>query len=100
MEKTMQANQVRRNFGEVLDGILANNNKVVVERFGRPIAVIVPVSVYDQWKRSREEAFKRLREMAERVNMDPKEAEELVEEAIQAVRAENRLIGTNKDANE
>ena len=87
----MKANEARRKLGEVLDGVMANNDKVIIERYGRPIAVIVPVEVYRQWERARKEAFDNIRKVSERVNMDPDEADKLVAEAVRWVRGNKNV---------
>ena len=56
----MSAFEARRSFGQALERVL-RGERVVVEKHGRPVAVIVPVEVYDQWVRSRGEFFSRLR---------------------------------------
>jgi prevent-host-death family protein len=87
MEKTVSAFEARRNFGKILQQVSGKGDNIVVEWHGEPIAVVVPVSVYNQWQRSRQEAFERLRRMAERVNMSEEEADELIEEAKAAIRS-------------
>lgn len=97
MEKTMPAFEVRRNMGKLLQDVATNGDKVIVERHGEPVAVIVPVELYKQWQRNREEFFNWLREVSERINANEDEAEQLIEEAKQAVRAEKRQLA-NKSA--
>jgi len=87
MEKTMSAFEARRNFGKVLQQVRSNGDNVVVEWHGEPAAVVVPVSVYKQWQRRRQAFFDKMREISERVNMSEEEANELIEEAIRAVRS-------------
>jgi prevent-host-death family protein len=89
MEKTVSAFEARRNFGQILQEVQVNGNKVIVERHGEPVAVVVPVNVYKQWQGSRKAFFDMLREVSERVNMQEDEANELIEEAIRAVRSGN-----------
>lgn len=90
MEKTVSAYEARRNFGKYLQEVSGKGDKIVVERHGEPVAVVVPMDVYKQWQRNRQEFFDRLREMAERANMDPDEADELAEEAVQWARSQNK----------
>ncbi|MCA1810140.1 MAG: type II toxin-antitoxin system Phd/YefM family antitoxin [Lentisphaerae bacterium] len=40
--KTMTAMQVRRHFGEVMDNVRLRSESVILERAGKPIAMIVP----------------------------------------------------------
>jgi prevent-host-death family protein len=59
-ESRWSAFEVRRSFGQALERVLGGE-RIVVERHGRTVAVLVPVEVYEQWQRSREEFFDRLR---------------------------------------
>lgn len=92
-EMTVSAVEARRKFGKVLDSVVAEGDSVIVERHGEPVAVVVPVAAYQQWQQ-REEArkrfFDRMRESAERADLDPEEAEALVAEVVADVRAARR----------
>jgi prevent-host-death family protein len=66
----MRALDVRARFGEVLDDA-AGGERIVVERAGRPIAAIVPVSDLDAFdperiRQRQDEAFERLLKLAKR----------------------------------
>lgn len=88
MEKTINAFDARRNFGKILQDVLTNNDKVIVERHGEPVAAVVSIQVYKQWLHSREEAFETLRRLSEQGDpMSEEEANELIEEAKKAVRS-------------
>jgi prevent-host-death family protein len=90
MERTIGAFEARRSFGKILQDVAAKGEKVVVERHGQPIAAVVPIHVYEQWKRRREAFFDQMDEAAKRANLSPEEADELVQEAIQEVRVSQR----------
>ena len=51
---------MRRGFGQMLQDILTRGDKFVVERHGTPVAVVVPIEVYEQWKQNRERFFETL----------------------------------------
>ncbi len=87
MEKTVAAFDARRQFGKILQEILSRGDRFVVERHGEPVAAVVPIEVYEQWKRSRTAFFDRIRAASERANLSPEEAEALAEEAVRAVRS-------------
>ena len=87
MEKTVAAFDARRQFGKMLQEVSARGDRFVVERHGEPVAALVPIAVYEQWKRGREEFFDRLQAIAERANVPSDEAEALAREAVQDVRA-------------
>lgn len=42
--KTMSAMEVRRHFGAVLDEVRIKSETILLERAGRPIAMITPIS--------------------------------------------------------
>jgi prevent-host-death family protein len=87
MEKTIGACEVRRSLGRILQEVSVNGDRVVVERNGQPVAAVVPIDVYNQWKRSRAEFFERMRQAAECANLTSDEADRVAAEAIAAVRA-------------
>lgn len=51
-------------------------------------AAVVPVQVYESWKRQRDEFFELVRKAQQQANLEPEEAERLAAEAVAAVRAE------------
>jgi len=86
MEKSIGAFEIRRKFGKVLQEVIATGDRFVIERHGEPVAAVVPINVYNQWKRARSEFFEKLRIISERANLSPEETEALVSEAVRAVR--------------
>ena len=94
MEKVIAAFEVRRQFGKVLNDVIAKGNSYIVERHGEAVAAVVPIKLYEQWKRSRDAFFDRMAEMAATAQMSEDEAMALALEAQQAVRAERRRAGS------
>jgi len=87
MERTIAAFDARRQFGRVLHEVIANGDQYVVERHGAPIAAVIPIDLYEQWKRSREAFFDRIEATARRADVPEDEAMQLALEEIAAVRA-------------
>ena len=59
----------------------------IISRHGKPAAAVVPVKVYESWKRQREELFETIRKIQEaNKDADPEEVMRDVLEAQQAVR--------------
>jgi prevent-host-death family protein len=87
MEKTVGAFEARRQFGKLLQDVAARGDRVVVERHGAAIAAVVPIELYEQWKRARAEFFDRVRTAAASADLTAQEADELADEAVQAIRA-------------
>lgn len=46
--RAVTATQARTHFGELLEQVVQNDEAIVVERSGRPVAVILPFARYDQ----------------------------------------------------
>ncbi|HEX8682633.1 MAG TPA: type II toxin-antitoxin system Phd/YefM family antitoxin [Ardenticatenaceae bacterium] len=87
MERTIEALDAGRQFGKVLQEVVATGDQYVVEQHGEPVAAVVPIEVFEQWKRSRSNFFDRVRAISERSGLSPEEADRLAEEAVRAVRA-------------
>jgi prevent-host-death family protein len=85
MEKMIGAFEARRQFGRILNEVSGQGDRFVVERHGEPVAAVVPIKVYRQWKLQRAAFFDHMRATAERANLSPEEAAALVDEAIRAV---------------
>jgi prevent-host-death family protein len=88
MEKMIGAFEARRQLGKILKAVAGKGDSYVVEYHGEPVAAVVPIELYEQWKRRREAFFENMRQAAERANLSEEEAEKLVTEAVQAVRAQ------------
>ncbi|MBI2908971.1 MAG: type II toxin-antitoxin system Phd/YefM family antitoxin [Chloroflexi bacterium] len=89
MEKKIGAYEVRRQLGRVLREVAGEGNQYVVERNGEPVAAVVPIEIYAQWKKARQELSDIMREAAARSDVaSEEEAEAIVAEAIRAVREE------------
>jgi prevent-host-death family protein len=86
LDKKVPAFAARRQFGQLLHEVEVKGDRYVVERHGEPVAALVPIEVYKQWKRAREAFFTKIREAAERANLPEEEASALADEAIREVR--------------
>ena len=92
MEKTISALDARRKLGQLLEEVFYQGNQFIVERAGKPMAVIVPISQYRQWKEHRERFFAMIGEVrAKNEDIPPEVIEAEVEDAIQTIRKEKLL---------
>lgn len=82
IEENMDVGDAQRNLEKIVQRVAENNDKVVLEVEGQARAVVVPIEIYEQWKRSRHDFFETMRLAAERANLSPEEAEELAAEAV------------------
>lgn len=86
MDKIIAAFDARRNFGKILQGVVANGDRFIVERHGEKVAAVVPMKVYEQWKKGREEFFSTIEAVSKKINLSEEQADKLSREALQAVR--------------
>ena len=83
MEKIINALKVRQNLGTLLNEVLLKNDQFIIERNGKPMAAVIPVWQFKQWKEKREEFFRmidRVRRRNRKVNQRTIESE--ITEAI------------------
>ena len=86
MERSVSAYDARRQFGSLLNDVDARSERVIVTRHGEPIAALVPIAVYEQWKRRRERFFQMIDDIQKHASMTQEEADELIAEALEATR--------------
>ena len=68
MTKTVPAVKARQQLGTLLNEVTLEGTNVVIERDGKPVAVMVPVAEFESWQRKREAARARFLNRAERVS--------------------------------
>jgi len=87
MLKKLSAVQARKNFGQILEEVYYRGDEVILKRSGRSMAVMVPITVYEQFKRQRERDFGIFDEIQQRNrDVDPRQLEADVAQAIHEVR--------------
>jgi len=87
VEKTINAVAARRNFGQMLEEAYHRGNRFIVERAGRPMAVVVPIEQYEQWQFRREQFFALIDQVQQRTRQVPvAELEEVITEAVVAAK--------------
>jgi prevent-host-death family protein len=93
-EKTIAAFEARRQFGKMIREV-EKGDSYIVERHGEPVVAVVPLRVYERWKRERDGFLDILHKAQQNsIKNDPEMTEEkameLALEAVAAVRAEMR----------
>lgn len=90
MEKLVNSSFLRKRLSDILDEVQFNREKYIIERKGKPAVALVPLSVYENWKRDRERLFELIAKAQNNSGeQDPDEIMALVLEAQEATRAEN-----------
>lgn len=87
--RRMSAREARANFSDLLGLVYYTKEAVIVEKKGRPFAVVISPEQYERLRREEEEDWAILDQLAERnADKDPKEVEKDVTAAVEAVRQE------------
>ena len=82
MRKTVTAVRARGKLGEMLEEVYYRGDHYIIERAGKPMAAVVPVEQYEQWRREREAFFDLVGEIRSRtVDATPEQIEQDVAKA-------------------
>ena len=63
MRKTINAMRARGKLGQILEEVYYRGDHYVIERAGKPMAAVVPVEQYEQWRKEREAFFEAVEEI-------------------------------------
>jgi prevent-host-death family protein len=89
VKRKVSAVEARKRLGEILEGVYYRGDEVVIERAGRPMAVVIPAERYETMERSRERLFELIEENWERNKDIPyEEVQREVERAIREGRGQ------------
>lgn len=96
MKRSISAMEARKRFGELLEEVYYRGDEVIVERAGKPMAAIVPVPQYDQWKAQRKAAMDRFFALVNQIqeenkDVPPEEIETAIGQAVREVRGSQRM---------
>jgi PHD/YefM family antitoxin component YafN of YafNO toxin-antitoxin module len=86
MDRTIDISETYLSIGDVVKDVVARGEEIAVEQDGEIMAVVMPAELYKQWQRGRQAFFDSMRDISERVKMPEEEADQLVADAIRAVR--------------
>lgn len=87
MKRHVTALDARRRLGELLESVYHGGDEVVIERAGRPMAVVIPAERYEALERSRARLWALIEEAQEaNRNVPVAELEDDIAVAIQEAR--------------
>jgi prevent-host-death family protein len=88
MERELGITKARETLSDVVEQVQYQGDTYIISRHGRPAAAVVPMEVYENWKRQRREFFDAVRRI-QSVNegLDPDQVMKDVRQAQQALRA-------------
>jgi prevent-host-death family protein len=94
MEKTVGVTKARDEFRTIVDEVQYRGDKYVISRHGRPAVVVVPIQIYENWKKQRQRLFELIQEVqTANPDADADEVMQDVLEAQQAITAEQSHSG-------
>ena len=98
MVKQIPAVKARQQLGSLLDEVRFRGTDFVIERDGKPMAVVISPEAYAQYQRSRDEAFAFFKETADELGqtLSQEELEALINEAHEEVEARRALASAPK----
>ncbi|HLF78158.1 MAG TPA: type II toxin-antitoxin system Phd/YefM family antitoxin [Dehalococcoidia bacterium] len=88
MKRKLSAVEARKRLGEILEGVYYRGDEVVIERAGKPMAVVIPAGLYESLEKSRERVFELIERAQDRNKDVPYET--IQEEVAAAVREARR----------
>ena len=81
--KKISAVKARQNFGQILNEVSINNQDYIIERAGKPLAVVVSTKKYSKIKNNYKEAKENLDGIWQKLkDQDPKKTDKAIEEAV------------------
>ncbi len=83
INRTMSAKEARANFSELLGSVYYTNNPVIVERKGRPFAVVISPEQYEGLIKQQDKAWEVVEQIQAR-NQD-KDSDEVMADLTKAV---------------
>ncbi len=91
MEKVLGITKAREEFSTIIEQVQHQGDSYVINRHGKPAAAVVPIQVYEELKRQRNEFFELVRRAQQEAELTPEAADQLAAEAVAAIRAERRI---------
>jgi prevent-host-death family protein len=89
LKRRLSAVDARKRLGEILEGVFYRGDEVVIERAGKPMAVVIPADLYASLEKSRGRFFELVEKNWE-LNRDVpfEEIEKEITRAVIAARAD------------
>ncbi len=89
MRRKVSAGEARKRLGELLEGVFYRGDEVIIERAGKPMAVVIPAERYEALERNRERLFDLVEQAQQRSENVPADViEREVRAAVDEVRGE------------
>jgi prevent-host-death family protein len=89
MEKVLGVTEARKKFSNIVEQVQYQGDTYLISRYGKPAAAVVPIEVYENWQRQREEFFDLIRKLQKEAGLSPEEAAQVAAKAVAAIRAQS-----------
>jgi prevent-host-death family protein len=87
MLKRISAMKIRQTLGQVMNEVAIRGDDYIVERAGKPIVAIIPMTKYQRLENDWEEFWQEVKTFQESVkDVDPGELDAAIEEAVAAAK--------------
>lgn len=88
MKRELDITKARETLSAIIERVQLYGDTYVISRYRKPVAAIVPIEVYENWKRQRAELFDTIGRIRSRnEDVDPEQVMEDVLQAQQAIRS-------------
>lgn len=88
MERELGITKARETLSDMVERVQFQGDTFIISRHGKPAAAVVPIEVYENWKRQRREFFDAVRRLqAANEEVDPDQVMKDVLQAQQAIRS-------------
>lgn len=88
MDREIGITKARETLSTLVERVQLQGDTYVINRYGKPVAAIVPTEVYENWKQQRIEIFDTIARIRSRnEGVDPDQVMEDILQAQQAIRS-------------
>ena len=88
MERELGITKAREILSDVVERVQFQGDTYIISRHGKPAAAVVPIEVYENWKRQRREFFDAVRRIqSTNEEVDPDQVMKDILQAQQAIRS-------------
>ncbi|MDQ3929041.1 MAG: hypothetical protein M3328_07835 [Chloroflexota bacterium] len=88
--KRLSVSEVENNLLQIVEGIVEDNSGIILEVEGEARAAVVPIALYEQWLGYQQSFLEKLRNISERIDLDPAEADMVANDLVQSVRSRRK----------
>ncbi len=85
MVRQLGVTQARKDLARIIDEVRYKGENYIIVRHGQPAAAVVPIEVFRQWEKEREELFATIRRI--QASNRAAEPDEVIQDVLEAQRA-------------